>query len=268
MSAGRKAPGPRWQQVAPQQHGPVRIVPLYERGRAGGAAPAVAAPAAAQLTYRGGPLLTSVQLCTVFWGAAWTAAAQQATLERLNAFAQFVVSSAYLDQLAEYSTQGKTIGHGTFVGTATVPDTALGTSVTDGAVQALLDRQVAARTVPAPTPNSLYFVLLPAGVAVVAGSDSSCQTFCGYHDRSASGLFYAVVPSPDCSGCLAGLQPLDALTSVASHELAEAVTDPVPGQGWYDDANGEIGDICAWQNKQLGGYLVQRLWSNRADACV
>src|SRR5947207_11397663 len=36
----------------------------------------------------------------------------------------------------------------------------------------------------------------------------------------------------------------DALTSVSSHELAEAITDPVPGQGWYDDASGEMGDIA------------------------
>ena len=34
------------------------------------------------------------------------------------------------------------------------------------------------------------------------------------------------------------------------------------------DANGEIGDICAWQNKTLGAYEVQLLWSNRAKACV
>ncbi len=268
MSA-RRSPSEQPQRPAtPQGGGPIRIVPLHGRGRGGAAAPAVAAPAAAQLTYRGGPLLTSVQLCTVFWGDAWTAAAQQATLEGLNAFGRFVVSSAYLDQMAEYSTQGKTIGRGTYIGTATVPDTTLGTSVTDAAVQAMLDRQVARKAVPAPTPESLYFVFLPAGVTAVAGGDSSCQTFCGYHDRSASGLYYAVVPSPDCSGCLAGLKPLEALTSVSSHELAEAITDPVPGQGWYDDANGEIGDICAWQNKQLGGYVVQRLWSNRADACV
>jgi len=102
---------------------------------------------------------------------------------------------------------------------------------------------------------------------VVAGSERSCQAFCGYHERSAGGPF-AVVPYPNCAGCLADLQPLDALTSVCSHELAEAITDPVPGQGWYDDTNGEIGDVCAWQNKKLGAYEVQLLWSNRANACV
>jgi hypothetical protein len=42
----------------------------------------------------------------------------------------------------------------------------------------------------------------------------------------------------------------------------------VPGQGWYDDANGEIGDICAWQTKKLGSYTVQLEWSNKANSCV
>ena len=67
---------------------------------------------------------------------------------------------------------------------------------------------------------------------------------------------------------LTAVEVVDALTSVCSHELAEAITDPVPGEGWYDDTSGEIGDICAWQNKRLGAYEVQLLWSNRARACV
>ncbi len=251
-----------------RQGRPIRIVPLHRPGELAGPAPAVRAPAAAQLTYRGGPLLTAVQVVTVFWGAAWSEAPQRATATRLNDFFRFVVSSAYLDQLAEYSVPRQTIGRGGYAGTATITDAPLGTSVADGAIQQTLDQHVATKALPAPTPNSLYFVFLPPGVTVVAGEDRSCQVFCGYHDRTAGGLYYAVVPSPDCTGCLGGLAPLDALTSVASHELGEAVTDPVPGQGWYDDANGENGDICAWENKNLGAWTVQKLWSNRAGACV
>jgi len=48
----------------------------------------------------------------------------------------------------------------------------------------------------------------------------------------------------------------------------EAITDPIPGEGWYDDANGEIGDICAWQTKRLGNYTVQLEWSNKANKCM
>ena len=253
-----RRPGPQ----QPQQR-PKRIVPLHS-----GAHAAVAPRAAARLTYRGGPLLTAAEVVTAFWGSAWSAAPNATTAQRLNEFLTFVVSSDYVKQLAEYSTPQQAIGPGKFVTGAVVTDSDPGTTVSDGALQQLVEAKVAAGALPAATANTLYFTFLPPGVTVQAGSDQSCRVFCGYHDRSAGGLYYAVVPYPSCAGCLGGLAALDALTSVISHELAEAITDPVPGQGWYDDANGEIGDICAWQNKRLGNYEVQLLWSNRAGACV
>ena len=76
------------------------------------------------------------------------------------------------------------------------------------------------------------------------------------------------MPYPGCTGCLGGLAPFEALTGTSSHELAESITDPIPGQGWYDDNNGEIGDICAWHFKQVGAYNVQQEWSNQANQCV
>ncbi len=248
---------------ASQRPRPIRVVPLHLPE-----APPRAPVAAPRLTYRGGPVLGSVQVVSVFWGQAWTGDAQRATLTGMNDFLKFVTASAYVDQLAEYDTPSRKIGRGTVLGSVTITDASPGASVADAAIQLMLDRAVAAKTIPAPSADTLCFVLLPPGVAVVDGNDQSCRTFCGYHDRSGSGLYYAVVPSPDCSGCLGGLAPLDALTSVASHELAEAITDPVPGQGWYDDANGEIGDVCAWENKKLASFTVQLLWSNRAGACV
>ena len=81
-------------------------------------------------------------------------------------------------------------------------------------------------------------------------------------------MFYAVLPSPDCRGCSGDRPALEALTITASHELAEAITDPVPGTGWYDDAVGEIGDICAWRTKTVGDYVVQTEWSNAARSCI
>ncbi len=250
------------------QRGPIRIVPLRRPSGVAAPAPAPARAPTAALTYRGGSVLAAVQPVAVFWGTAWRDAAQQNTLQALNSFLQFVVASPYLDQLAEYSTPKQAIGRGRFGGTAVVTDSAPGTSLPDSAIQQMLDQQVSSKAFPAATPNTVYFVFLPPGVTVVAGSDRSCQAFCGYHERSSAGLYYAVVPYPNCTGCLADLSAIDALTSVCSHELAEAITDPVPGQGWYDDANGEIGDVCAWQNKTLGDYTVQLLWSNRAKACV
>ncbi|HYK82281.1 MAG TPA: hypothetical protein VEU55_03990 [Gemmatimonadales bacterium] len=269
MTAKRRRAPRSGRTISPALDDPIRIVPLRAPPELFGPAPGIQAPPPPELTYRGGPLLAAVEVYTVFWGAAWNDAAQQTTMQSLNRFFQFVVAGAYVDQLREYSTPQQAIGPGRYVGTAVVPAPAPGTSVTDAAIQQMLEQQLGSgSSIPAPTPNSLYFVFLPPGVSVVASGSRSCQAFCGYHDQINSQIFYAVVPYPNCSGCLGGLGPLDALTSVCSHELAEAITDPIPGQGWYNDDHGEIGDICAWQNKTLGSYVVQLLWSNRADACV
>ena len=76
------------------------------------------------------------------------------------------------------------------------------------------------------------------------------------------------MPYPNCSGCTGGLSVEDALTSTSSHELCEALTDAIRGQGWYDDQNGEIGDICAWKTKKLGQWTVQLEWPNKQNQCV
>jgi hypothetical protein len=187
----------------------------------------------------------------------------------LNEFFGFIVASPYVDQLSEYDIPTSRIGRGRFVGSARVTTPALGPTVTDTAIRQMLEQQLAGKTsFPVAGPNTVYFVFLPPGVAVAAGGDRSCQAFCGYHDHINGQVFYAVVPYPGCAGCLGGLGALDALTSISSHELAEAITDPVPPQGWYDDTHGEIGDFCAWQNKRLGRYTVQLLWSNRSSGCV
>jgi len=243
---------------------PIRIVPLHQPE----AARPVARAAAPSLTYRNGPLLAAVQVSTIFWGSAWQQAPQNAFVQRVNQFFDFILTSALLDQLAEYSVPGKQIGHGTRIGTisATTPDP--GKSVEDSAIQKMLQQEISAGTLPTPNPNTLYFVMLPPGVEVIQGGSASCQAFCGYHDATSDQIFYAVMPYPGCPGCTGGLATFDALTSTTSHELCEAITDPIPGQGWYDDNNGEIGDICAWKTRSLGGYTIQLEWSNQASACV
>jgi hypothetical protein len=249
-------------------HDPIRVVPL--RVEEGLAAPAPVAPAAAaKLTYRGGPLLTTVQVFTVFWGDAWQASQQAMLAGQINQFFDFVLGSSLLDQMSEYSAPGKPIGHGSHVGSATAASPAPGQSIDDGAIQKFIQQQISTNSaMPKPTPNTLYFVFLPPGVSVSLGGQSSCTTFCGYHSDINGQIFYAVMPFPDCTGCKGGLTLLDAITTTSSHELCEAITDPIPGQGWYDDRNGEIGDICAWKSKRIGAYEVQLEWSNRAGSCI
>ena len=254
---------PRRKKATDTQQRPIRIVPLHRPEAA--AAPAAAAP---HLTYRSGPLLTAVQVFTVFWGSAWEQAPSNNLATQMNQFFDYILTSQLIYQLGEYSVPGQTIGHGSRIGTTVLTSPAPGTSVQDSDIQNLLQQEINSGTLPSTNANTLYFVFLPNGVTVVQSNSSSCQDFCGYHDSFGNGVYYAVMPYPGCSGCTGGLSVLDALTSTTSHELCEAITDPIPGQGWYDDTNGEIGDICAWKTRKLGNYTIQLEWSNKAGSCI
>lgn len=255
----------RLRKVRPEHGDPIRIVPLHP----GAGAEILPAGAAPQLTYRKGPLIASAEVFVIFWGAAWSSAPQSALMPQIDQFFDYVLTSALIDQLAEYNVSGYSIKLGRRTGTTLLTSPALGSSVHDSAIQKMLQSEIGSNSAfPQPSPNTLYFVYFPPGVKVIQGGAGSCTAFCGYHNDINSEIFYAAMPYPGCSGCVGGMQPIDALTSTSSHELCEAITDPIPGSGWYDDTNGEIGDICAWKTKQLGNYTVQLEWSNKANACV
>ena len=44
-----------------------------------------------------------MEVFTIFWGAAWQKGAQSARVGQINQFLGFILSSALIDQLAEYS---------------------------------------------------------------------------------------------------------------------------------------------------------------------
>lgn len=238
----------------------IRIVPLHH--------PQALQASAPRLTYRNGPLLSAVEIFTVFWGSTWNSAPQLTLMNDMNRFFDYILTSALIDQLAEYNAGTYKISHGKRIGT-TVIIPASTSSVSDATIQKELQSAIASNSAfPQPGANTLYFVFMPEGVKVVQGGSASCQAFCGYHNDINGQIFYAVMPYPGCAGCTGGLQPFDALTSTGSHELCEAITDPIPGQGWYDDSNGEIGDICAWKTKKVGQFTVQLEWSNKANQCI
>ncbi len=227
------------------------------------------APANAHLVYNNGPLIANVEVFTVFWGKSWTTDASFIALAtKINKFFTDILVSPLMDQMGEYSTPKYKIGHGKLTGTKSFATNAPAHSITDASIQTALKGWIANHTVPAPNANTLYFIYMDSGIKVQMGGGSSCSNFCGYHNDIANKTFYAVMPFPSCSGCLGGLTAYNALTATSSHELCEAITDPVPGHGWYDQQNGEIGDICAWQFKTVAGYTVQLEWSNKAKKCI
>src|SRR6266446_2800414 len=227
-----------------------------------------AAPASAQLIYRGGALIPNGKVFTIFWGTKWgTTKTSIKMMSDLNKFFAAILVSPAIDQLSEYSVPGQAIGHGSYLGTKLISANAPVGSTTDSAIQAQLKKWIKAGTVPKNDKNTLYFIYLDPGIISIMGGGRSCQNYCGYHNHTGK-VYYAVMPYPTCNGCLGNHAAFSALTGTSSHELCEAITDPVPGAGWYDDVNGEIGDICAWNFKQVAGYNVQLEWSNAHNKCV
>jgi hypothetical protein len=114
-------------------------------------------------------------------------------------------------------------------------------------------------------------VFMPPGTSLELGGVDGVA---GYHSDNYDGVslnratglydyhdyFFAAIASPG---------PGEANTVVASHELAEAVTDPRL-DGWYNDAameygQGEIADLATPATGEVGGYTVTQLWSNADD---
>ncbi|KAJ3331083.1 hypothetical protein HDU76_004125 [Blyttiomyces sp. JEL0837] len=107
---------------------------------------------------------------------------------------------------------------------------------------------------------------------------------CAYHSAASvktsandksSYVSYGVMPDVSSLGPCNKGNIFDTTTSVAAHELFEAITDPYPGTGYVETITSlEIGDLCSWQLfKSPAGangksYVLQKFWSNAANACV
>src|SRR5882672_6275602 len=161
----KHSPGPR-RAVPPALDDHVRVVPLWLPRDLVRPAPGIQAPAVAELTYRGGPLIAAVRVFTAFWGQAWNGTDQQNVITTLNEFFQFIVASPYMDQLGEYDAPPCKIGRGRSVGTATVTTPEPEPNVTDTTIRQMLRQHLSDKTTfPAAGPDMVDFVFLPPGVS-------------------------------------------------------------------------------------------------------
>jgi hypothetical protein len=238
------------------------------------------AGAGTQLTYYGGPVIANVVIHAVYWGNS------VAFQSHLNDFYRSVTNSSYMDWLSEYNTPTQQIGRGTFAGAAVIRPGHTGTSLSDADIQAELSAQMDAGVLPqSDGKNDLYMIHFPPSVSITADGNTSCVQFCAYHGTFKKGdtlVFYGVHPDlvdTNCAQGCGGGAPQDNTTSVASHEMVEAITDaavgvapadgpPVSPMAWYNEAQGEIGDICNARQGRVNGFTVQLQWSNRQNKCV
>jgi hypothetical protein len=285
--------------MLPLQHGQPLGYPMQPK--------ALSAPAGAHLNYYGGRVVSNIQVVQVIWGSgSYLAQVTSTASPSMATFYQGVLNSPYVDWLTEYNTNTQTgtrtdqiIGRGSFSQQVTITPSAAnnGSTITDDQIKAELSAQLQAGNLPAPTHdaagnnNTYYAIFFPHGKVITQGGGSSCSVFCAYHGTiaNAGGLgevYYGVHPDfqagSGCeNACGTASTAFGNYTHVASHELIETVTDAevglattfAPPLAWYDQTNGESGDICVGQNASMVGsdgvtYDVQKIFSNSANDCV
>ena len=221
----------------------------------------------------GGPVMTAPKIVPIFFMGDSTMQTQ------VEPFLQALVGSSYWQTTTSEYGVGDLAIQPTIVTTDTPP-------TTDDMLKAWIATNLDGTHAgwPAPDANTLYTVFLPDGVSLSTPFGNSCSAFGGYHDEGMAGtakFSYALMPR--CSS------DLDSLSVVTSHELIEAVTDPLPFTAgayqvtdadhlvWSYTPGGEVGDMCEYvasaAQRLVGNYAVQRTWSNASaaaghDPCV
>ena len=144
----------------------------------------------------------------------------------------------------------------------------------------------------------IFNILLPSGVDTCFSGNQQCWSpdntstfsFCAYHaaaqDNAGNVYLFTVIPWVSLNYCSAsatginfpnqvsqGNDPADAIYGVLSHETFETISDPLPGSGWFNYANGdEIGDECpGFENfVNLNGdhYYIQSEYSDVGHECI
>jgi hypothetical protein len=232
-------------------------------------------PKAANITYHGGPTITSAKVVFIFWGPSFNNAASPdfQYARTLQAFRNQFGTTGEYNTITQYSgIQLANLGTGTadWFDTSTPP-----TNVTDAAVQSKVNSYLATHTFNAST---IYEVVIPRTSYSSSGSSTSCGgpalAYCAYHGWIGSGSSakkYSIEPYPSCTGCqVSGWSDVQDAEHFIAHETREAVTDP-NGNAWFDSSGNEADDKCAWSPTPFlgtGGYGYQYEWSNLTNNCI
>lgn len=230
------------------------------------------APEIGQLVFNGGHVLKSPTVVTVTWSG-------ETNVDTFEKFGDALGPSDYWKAVtSEYGVGPATSGAQYHV---RMTDTAP-TTLKDSDIPNLVQQKLTATDGtqwPAPTSTDfVYIIYIPTATTFnLQGREVCSSGVGGYHDSTkvnGQNVAYAVIPQ--CGG-------LDESTLSASHELAEAATDPFPqvnpGYVGFDEDHlaweffqqfqSEDGDACefyrdsALQEPTLG-FTVQRQWSNAA----
>lgn len=190
-----------------------------------------------------GWLITEPLIVFDFWGD-WN----QATIspEQVHSdWVSLVGTNKLLERLSEYSVHTGMVDP-TFYLNTSVNDT------DDASFSSSLNEEIKIGNLPYPTDQTIFvIVLLPGHLS----KNMANRSWGGYHQHAkinSQQYAYAIV-KPDYS--------------IISHELYEAATDPDNGGGYWNPSEAEIGDLCNDRNEIIGGFVVQKVFSQALCQC-
>jgi len=218
------------------------------------------------MTYHGGRLLTQVKVKPIFWGPQWLTAGHQPVLPEAIVWAiRSILFSPYLSGLGQYGIGGGRIESLALASFDAGPPNAFNKADIERMLKGLLDDRIIAH--PGTERQLLACVFTPPGIH---SDDANANGYHSFMDYQGSFLPYA---------WLSNDSTLDFISSIFSHELAEACTNPTD-QGFFDDAGAcgqtghcEISDYCYGLQRGRGtephgGVWVQAYWSEQDQRCI
>jgi hypothetical protein len=237
--------------------------------------PQVCSSCTPPLLYEGGPVLATnaagaLTVTPIFWAPVGWAHPFPAAYERIidGYVANVAAASGKTDNVYSIDTEyydragglRTSIGYAIRAGTPIIdtgPFPASGCKPARGYSTCVTDKQLRAELTRLRLPTGLahfYAVFLPPRVETKdSDGTTSADDYCGYHrsfGKGAAQTAYADMPFAT-EGCNAGQSPngnlaADGEVDTLSHELNEAITDPLDTRfGWFDTNGNEIGDMCA-----------------------
>ncbi len=268
--------------------------------------------ASAQAMAAGTAAIPAPDFVDLFWDPGWdtgVGAEDRLTRNRLDGFVQALAASDYLAGTAQYEPAG-TVQPGFLMGAAVDPRCGGGAAPVavsprpGGSLDTMIACEIGvlaldAQIFPGSLSSLVFNVFLPPATTS-DGSSGGCPAGPGleaYHDDAAGAAGWVVAYTVIPAGCYLPahqpyLTPFQAVSLTLSHEMVEAVTDPMPQDGWVYRGPGsqalqrgagtEVADLCKdlpWAPATLNGPvptagqpfrdgLVSAYWSNADGGCV
>ncbi|GAA2155643.1 hypothetical protein GCM10009760_55750 [Kitasatospora kazusensis] len=218
------------------------------------------------MTFHGGPVQTAPKVYLDFWGWNSDPAGVKSQIIR---FYSHVGGSPWLATVSQY---GAGFQPGLLAGVWSDPT---GPTMAQPTMSDIGDEAIHAASAMGVTAsvNAQVIVLLPTG----HNYSTAFKSDCGWHAVANGSLPYTAMPyfGDDTTRQCGEKQysVAGAYSKVGGHELAETMTDPYLNAWYTDSLDGEIGDLCNWQdiskqNVNSAAFYVQSLWSNASNSCT